>query len=313
MNIDLLNFQDWSPEPVHTPLTWTIWAILIVLSLTFIILGIVLSVIIYRKTDRKFLTANKITLMASFMAFFLVQAFIMSPLLKLPVPFSIDSITTIAVGFIFGPLEGILFGWVADSLRVLINGWSYQFLPSLMYPMIGLIAAIFGLLYRWRNEIPNWLSILLFQAVILTMVILLIPLSSCLVSFANSNLDAGDSYLDKIVNYKTPGIIAACLTLIFTEIAFSCFYIFKWDKRDLWLFVLVLLAAFSDRAMEIVIRPFTQYFTGYETIYVVGLYTRLLSSTYLIPSVALTSFILIKASAYALGITSRKEDYLGEY
>ncbi len=291
--------------PVHNALTWTIWSILTITLLTFIVLGIVWSIMNYRKNKKPFLTIDKIAIFGTFLSFFIVQAFVTSPLLKLPIPFSIDSITTIAVGFMFGPLEGILFGWVADSLRVMINGWSYQLLPSLMYPTIGLIASVFGILYRKYEEIPNWLSMVLFQTVIVTIVLIIIPMDYFLVEFGHKQLEAGDNYIDKLVSYQLPMLLAAIATLLFLEGLYASFYIFKWDKKDMFLLLTLVLTAFADRTMELVIRPFTQYFSGAETIYVVGLYTRILSSSYLIPSVAIASMALIKVSKYSLETIAR--------
>lgn len=305
MNIDLYNYQDWSGNnPNHNPLTWAVWGILTVTMLALIVFGIVWSVIYYRKTNKKFLTAPKITIFATYLAFFLVQAFLMSPLLKLPIPFSIDSITTVAVGFIFGPLEGIMFGWVADTLRVFINGWSYQLLPGLMYPMIGLISAVFGILYRKYDELPNWLTAVLFQSVIFAIILIIIPMNVFLSTFAAKHL-TGDPYFDKLIAYQIPGLISAVVCLLLMEGIYVSFFIFKWNTRDMFLITLVLLASTADRSMELVIRPFTQYFTGYEQIYIVSLYTRMLSSAYLIPAVAITSAALIKASLYTLDIVQR--------
>ncbi len=305
MNDFFKNFQDWTPEPVHNPLTWAVWSILTITMLTLIAIGITWSVISYRKSGKRFLTVSKVVIFATYLAFFLVQAFVMSPLLKLPVPFSVDCITTIAVGFIFGPLEGILFGWVADTMRVLINGWSYQLLPSLMYPMIGLIAAIFGILYRKYEELPNWLSLVLFQSVIFIIVMILIPMDYFLVDFAGKHLESSDSYLEKLIAYQLPGLLSAIACLAVMEGIYITLYVFKWNQRDIILLTLLLLSSAADRIMEITIRPFTQYFTGYETIYLVSLYTRILSSSYLIPSVAFTSFALIKVSIYALDVVQR--------
>ncbi len=299
-------FKPYPPVENHTPLTWTIWAILTITLLTFIVLGIVWSIMSYKKNNKPFLTIDKIAIFGTFLSFFIVQAFVTSPLLKLPIPFSIDSITTIAVGFMFGPLEGILFGWVADSLRVLINGWNYQFLPALMYPTIGLIASVFGILYRKYEEIPNWLSMVLFQTVIVTIVLILIPMDYFLVEFGRKQL-AGldDKYLGELMTYQLPMLISSIIMLFALEGIYASFYIFKWDKKDMFLLLILVLTAFADRTMELVIRPFTQYFTGYETIYVVGLYTRILSSSYLIPSVAIASMALIKVSKYSLETIAR--------
>ncbi len=305
MNIDTYKFHAGGSADNQNALTWSVWGILTFTLLILLILGIVWSIINYRKTNRSFLTVGKITIFASYLAFFLIQAFVTSPLLKLPIPFSIDSITTIAIGFIYGPLEGILFGWVADSLRVLLHGWTYQFLPSLMYPMIGLIAALFGILYKKYEELPNWSVVVIFQVAILSMVIIMVPLDMFLSAFGQAQLDPADKYLNNLNNAVIPVAIFATISLIMMEGMFASIYIFKLSKKDIVLILMLFMTAYADRIFELVIRPFTQYFTGYETVYLVSLYTRILSSTYLIPCVTIASWALVKTSLYTMGIISR--------
>jgi hypothetical protein len=49
-------------------------------------------------------------------------------------------ITIMIVGFIMGPLEGIIFGIITDSFSVLINGWAPLFLFAIQYPFIGMLS-----------------------------------------------------------------------------------------------------------------------------------------------------------------------------
>ncbi len=126
-----------------------------------------------------------------------------------------------------------------------------------------------------------------------------------LIDCAGNHLPAGSSYIDNLVRYQIPGAITAIIMTIILEILFLCFFIYKFKKKDFILITLLLALAFVDRSMELIIRPFTQYFTGYETVYIVGLYTRMISSSYLIPAVALSSMALIKVSGYAMDIVER--------
>lgn len=71
---------------------------------------------------------------------------------------------------------------------------------------------------------------------------------------------------------------------------------------DILLISMLILVAFFDRLIELIIRPFTQYFSGKEKYYTVALITRVLSSTYLIPTVTITSFIMIKTSYYVMSL-----------
>jgi uncharacterized membrane protein len=66
-----------------------------------------------------------------------------------------ESVTIIAMGFLFGPLEGIVYGILADILGTLISG--YMPLPIYMvtYPMIGLYAGLGGMIFRSKIKINN--------------------------------------------------------------------------------------------------------------------------------------------------------------
>ncbi|NQX83236.1 MAG: hypothetical protein HRS50_00780 [Mycoplasmataceae bacterium] len=264
--------------------------------LMIIFLTIIYFTYLNKKSQKPFLTVRKITIFATFLSLFLIQVFLFKPLLDLPIPFSFDSITIIAVGFIFGPLEGILFGWVADTIRVLIHGWSYQFLPSLMYPMIGIISGLFGLIYWNFKIIPKWKSILIFQVIIIFLFIIVFPIEYGLSIIASSK----DSRM-------IPTLLTTIITFIFMELMFV-YIIFSnhssgnFGKNQMFMLMLITCIALFDRTMELIIRPFTQYFLGYEKNYIIALYTRILSSTYLIPTVSFTSFILIKTTTYVLGL-----------
>lgn len=288
--------NDFTPRftavPNYTPLTWSVWGVLTTIMLLIIVFVSIWQALSYKKKGKSFLTVRKITIFSTFLALFLIQAFLTKSLLKLPIPFSVDSITTIAIGFIFGPLEGILFGWVADSLRVLINGWSYQFLPSLMYPMIGLIAGLFGLLYNHKGEINKWKSILILQVAIISLFTFMLPLEYMLL-----NGFMGSKDIDKKF-YAT--LSTTIGTLLLMEGLFLYVILNKVEKKEMFLLMLIIVVAYADRIMELIIRPFTQYFSGYESNYGIALFTRMLSSTYLIPSVSLASFVLIKTTFYVM-------------
>lgn len=254
---------------------------------------IFISIKNYRKNNIEFLNMKKITIMSSFLSFFLIQTFLLMPLMKLPIPFSFDSITTITVAFIFGPLEGILFGWVADSLRVLINGWSYQILPSLLYPMIAIISSCFGMLYFQKKNINKNKSILIFQLAVISLFLIMLSLEFVLITTS-----AFDEYNKNGIFYST--LTTCVISLIFMEIIFIYLQTTEKSNKDLFLFVLLVCVAYLDRIIELIIRPFTEYFTGFAKIYSIALLTRILSSTYLIPTVSITSFILIKTTIYVL-------------
>lgn len=285
--------------PNHTPLTWEIWSLLTIISLTYLIIGIITSIIGYRKSNREFLTIQKVTILALFLAIYIVQIIIFKFINDATsINFSFNSITTITVGFICGPLEGILFGWVADSFKVLINGWGYQFLPSLLYPMIGLTSALFGMIYWKKNNISNLHSIIIFESITFILLLLFFPLEFILISFIEIKKATNDNNLWFSISMTIIMFILIQLLMIYV-------YSNKLKGTDIFLLTIVLVISFSERMIELVIRPFTQYFSGYEADYGIALYTRIISSTYLIPSTAITSFLLIKATMYAMETTGR--------
>lgn len=282
----------WSPEPVHTPLTWTIWGILTATLLLITVLSLVVFGILYKKSKREILSINRIAYFSIFLSLFLIQSIIMMPLIKLPIPFSFNSIIVIAVGFIYGPIEGIVFGLVADSLKTLINGWTYQILPSLIYPIIGLTAGLAGMIYKSELKIGKITSMILFQFLAIILLISLFPAIY------------GITIIDKNINKTTYAIftgIFVVTTLIMMEATFG-YFIYKDKGANLLLFTLLFVTAFSDRFLELIVTPFNQYFTGFETNYIVALSTRLISTTYLIPTVTITSFLLIKGSYLAMEV-----------
>ncbi len=293
----------------HSPLTWGIWITMLSILLIIIIGSIIVSIFYYRKTNRKFLTVKKVVIFSTFLSFFLIQAFIFAPMLKLPIPFSFDSITTIVIGFIYGPLEGILFGWVADSLRTLINGWSYSILPSLMYPMIGLISSLFGILYFKKQEIKKITSIIIFQSLIFLIILMMVGLSIGM-QYVMPYDGYNNHHYGSGINLKQTTILTSIFGAILLLIIESIFIysVVTNNTKELFLFLIMLIVASVDRGMELIIRPFTQFFSGMELNYSVSLYTRMLSTTYLVPVVAATSFSLLKVTLYVIELSSRSKN-----
>lgn len=295
---------DWEFDVNQSALTWHIWWAMFLTMMAILVIAIIGFAIYYIKTNKKFLTVNKIAYFAVFLCIFMIQAFIFAPLLSLPIPFSFDSISVIAVGFMFGPIEGILFGQVADTLRVFIHGWGYGPLPGTMYPMIGLIAGISGLIYQRKKNPSLWTSIVLFQLIMLIILVCSVPavygLGKVWDNIIVNNMYGGAS-AGAITTMSVVGVSIAIMIVIM-EGLFFWFLTSENKSQDLFLLLLLTITALADRGMELIIRPFTQYFTGYEHYYYVSLLTRLISSTYLVPTVAITSFAMIKTLVVTMNI-----------
>src|ERR1051325_2279569 len=98
---------------------------MIFLSFSFIIIfALIYYFFKYKKEKRKALTIYKIPIFAFFYGIFLLQAFLtrIIPQAADFIPFSFDDATIVATGILFGPIEAIVYGAIADLSRTLLNG-----------------------------------------------------------------------------------------------------------------------------------------------------------------------------------------------
>jgi uncharacterized membrane protein YdjX (TVP38/TMEM64 family) len=96
-------------------LTYTIAvAITIMLFLTALY-----YIVRYFKTKEKVFTVKKIVFLAIMFSIYIFQVYLPIPLIGNTY---MTGITTLIVGFIMGPLIGMLFGVLTDSFSMLING-----------------------------------------------------------------------------------------------------------------------------------------------------------------------------------------------
>ncbi len=277
----------------QTPLMIGIWFTMTISIFVILVSAIVINMVWNKSYKKGVFTTKKITIFATFLAILLIQTLIDVYMPSLPGMPSFESMTTITIGFLFGPIEGILFGWIADSFIVLMHGWSYQMLPALMMPLIGLVAGLMGMLYRNRNEMKKWQSITIFQITLVILMLIMLVTSLTIVDVAGGAKDD----MDKLA-IMAP-ITCSIAILILEGIFFYLLYK-KVEANDFYLLTLIMLTAVSERTVELIVRPFSQayYYTHME--YFVEFYIRLLRSSYLIPSVTIASYVLIKTTSYIL-------------
>ncbi len=72
--------------------------------------AIAINLIFNKKYSNGVMTTRKITLFATFLSILIIQTIIDVYIPNIPGMPSFESMTTIAIGFLFGPLEGIIFG-----------------------------------------------------------------------------------------------------------------------------------------------------------------------------------------------------------
>ncbi len=277
---------------------WAIWVILLSFFLLVIILSFVYFSIKYKKEKRNIFELWKISIISIFLGIFLIQSYITLPMIEGIIPFSLDDVVIVVIGFMIGPLEAIVFGFVTDTTRTFINGWSYQVLPSLIFPLTGLIAGWFGELYRrdYKNkeEIKNSdksflakmfsYDFIIFQFIVFTFALftMITP------TFINNSV-----YED--LN-KTLIICSSILSFILLEFMFI--YLMFFSKRQSTLEIRILLyitisLIISRILTGWIIRPYSMYFYwGYNFNF--QLISRIATSSYLIPIKIITSYWVIK-------------------
>ncbi len=282
----------------NEPYMIAIWVIMSVVMFAILATSIVLNLVFNKQYKKGVFTTRKVTLFATFMSILIVQTVIDVYIPNIPGMPSFEALTTITIGFLFGPVEGIIFGWTADFLIVLINGWAYQILPGMMMPMTGLIAGLIGWVYWNRNEFKKWVSISIFQVVLLLMMIIMLITSLTIVDISNG-YTGGWQHID-LEKLSIIAPISCSITILILEGIFF-YLLFKGiDTRELFLLTLLLAVAISERTVELVVRPFSQVYYYSGMIYFIEFYMRLLRSSYLIPTVTITSYLLITTTIHVL-------------
>ncbi len=295
----------------------TIWLALTLSMLMILITAIVLTLINNRKNNKKIFTPKKVTIFATFLAILMIQTFIDVMLPSFPGMPSFESATTITVGFMFGIVEGIAFGWIADTAIVLIHGWSYQILPGLMMPVIGMMAGLVRVGFNKsineedfennpnsevatirtsseKEKTSNRNVIIVFQVIMISMMLVMLLTSTTLIKVTGND--------PKYDGLQVFAPITCVITIALLELIFFYLLYKGVDKTQLKLLTAILCVAILERALEITVRPFSQYYYNNSYNYFIEFYIRLLRSTYLIPSVTIASFVLIRTTSMVIDL-----------
>ncbi|NOQ50420.1 MAG: hypothetical protein GQ557_01980 [Mycoplasmataceae bacterium] len=298
-------------------LDYIIYGLLLLISILVALGAIFYYLYRYKKEQRKFFTINKISLISLFYAIFIVQELL--TVLIQPwtvgmatfIPISMSEITIITVGFIFGPLEGIMFGAICDPTNVfLIHHWTFQLLPFFTLPLTGLMAGIMGrFFFKKDGKSSPWYSFIVFQLVLVFFAFMLI-VSAPTIKYFWDQLGGTEGSFEENKTLFIFGVSSGTIMLVFSEM----FFLFLFnktlksddekDKKNLNLFVMIFFIEAVTRLWGgIIIRPFTQYFY-YGLPYYMQLVTRLLDSSYLVPLSTLFTWFMIRYSLIALKTTT---------
>ena len=266
-------------------LSWTFGAIIIVAFLAYLWF--------YKIKKRQVFSTKKIVIYGAFFAIFLIQNALWIPLSHLPViPWSMDSVTVIAIGFLFGPLEAMVYGFIADLFGALISGWAPLPIYMLKYPITGLVSGVLGDVYKSKFKINDSYSFIILQVVIAIFVVTPIVI-------ANTNQDALDeSGVSEALVYS-----AAAVSFVLFE-ALGIYFVKKKDKKQFMLFVFVALAAVISRIVTgwLIQTMADTYYWGYP--FELSMLARIITSSYLTPATALISYGIISSSIYAMKVVN---------
>ncbi|CRX36985.1 / / ECF-type riboflavin transporter, S component / 468773:469639 Reverse [Candidatus Hepatoplasma crinochetorum] len=280
-----------------------IWWILF-LSFSFIIIfALIYYFILYKKEGRKALTIYKIPIFAFFYGIFLLQAFLtrIIPQAGDFIPLSFDDATIVATGILFGPIEAIVYGAIADLSRTLLNGWVPLPLPFLIFPFTGLIAGILGESYRnKKKELSIKTQFWIFQIALLSF----LAICFILVYFLGRTGEE-ENFL------KSSLLILVIISPIFVILLeFLFFYIYKYKKENLSLLVYLTLIFIIVRIFTgFIIRPYSQFY-AFDIPFKLEFYERVFSSTYLVPSKIFVTFLFIISCSYAIKLKMENNGYL---
>lgn len=280
-----------------------IWWILFLFFAFIIIFALIYYFIIYKKQGRKALTIYKIPIFAFFYGIFLLQAFLtrIIPQVGDFIPLSFDDATIVTTGLLFGPIEAIVYGAIADLSRTLLNGWVPLPLPFLIFPFTGLIAGILGESYRnQKRNLSIKTQFWIFQIALLSFLVICFTL----VYFLGQTGEEENFLKNSLLIL----LIISPIFIILLEFLF--FYIYKYKKENLGLLVYLTVIFIIVRIFTgFIIRPYSQFY-AFDIPFKLEFYERVFSSTYLVPSKIFITFLFIISCNYAMKLKIENNDYL---
>ena len=268
---------------------WIIWAILLTVNLIILILGIVFSILYNKKRNEVFLTIKKVSIMATFLAIFLI--FIGLNLLLKSIHIEFTYVIPILVGFLLGPLEGMFFSFIADTTNSLIAGYisSYSPLSATLLPMIGLIGGLMGIIY-YRRDNYSRLSLMVSFQLVMGVVSALIIVAGFLFTHNEKK------------NLKIPLMTFAAIIFVVMEIAYLYFFFGKKNNINLQLLTFILITVTLARIIGLIVTPLSNMVV-LRIDYKVGLLSMIFHSSYLIPLEGLICYSLIKTNDYIMNLS----------
>ncbi len=200
----------------------------------------------------EYFTTKKIVIIGLFLAFFLIQASLTILQNDFVMLFNFDSATVIVISIIFGPIEGFLYAILADNLRVLIDGYAWQLLYALVYPLMALVAGTIGrffILSRLKKQDninfynKRFISFVIFQITIITLFLF----NVFVFYFFKDGIN--ESNVETI--FFSSLIASSTLAITTYEIIYFILLLFK-RYKEIYLVSILFLIGFIDRYIVVI-------------------------------------------------------------
>ena len=269
--------------------------IVAIISILTIIIVLYKNFKFYKNNNIPIFTTKKITIMGMFFALFLLQSFITSfQALDKFIFLSLDSATVVLTAFLFGPIEAFFYALIADTTRILIvQGWIWQLLYALQFPLLGLIAGNIALKYK-KTKTTETTEKSSFEAkpylhfVIIQFIFIALFLFSAIYGYMNKTDLKGIIYSSLV--------ITSFFSIVFYEGIF--FFLLKKKNYDqiLLLEYLLLIAVFYRIIFGDIYSSLADanlWAPSFKYVFI----PRLLKSSYTIPSYIISWFFLINLSS----------------
>ena len=260
--------------------------IISVLVLSFLFIIILVALKDYKKKQKQVITIKKMTFFSVMLAITISLSFFS---LWTGIPgsspkISFDYIPIIMIGFIFGPLEGMLFGIMADSIILLIQGWPWQLFMAVQKPIIGVLGSLAALILSKNIFKKDWVKITFIQCTIFWIFIMTIIF--LLITPDNNKIPTDNlGFVWGVIGWGIG-------TIIIMESLF--FYIMKYKKQDLDLFSISFLIIVIARIVNSWILTSIAQNNYYGIPFDISIISRIITTSFAAPINAFVLYWLLK-------------------
>lgn len=256
--------------------------ILVLTIIAFFLLLIFIFLKDYKKNNKKVFTIRKISFLAIMLAISVGLSFFSIPIIPQYLKVSLDYVPIIVVGFLTGPLEAILFGFISDSIILLSHGWIWQFFMAIQKPLIGLMAWLS--LYFYSKNIK-----FKYEFLLLIVFLWIVLVTSCLLIF----LMPSSAYVPTD-NLSFVWGSFSMLVLSFLITLFTLFHLKKEKSENIHLFIVISFLMYLSRMVNSWFFSSLAMYQLYSVPFELGLVSRIITTSFIAPINIWITFFLLK-------------------